>query len=296
MATKKISDLTVATALADADMFEIAQGGASKSITGLLMKAYAQGDLLAALTAAEVSVTAATTLTGTAFGRMHVCSGTSADYTVGLPAASGNTGKIIGLRMAVGLTKLVTIDANASELIDGSLTRVMWAGESAILMCDGTGWVKLFGNSIPMFYSGERAVAVTMPITTNTAVPMDTIIAAEPAAVNNGSGLFVCKRPGKYILDCFMSYEISGSFAGLEAYSIIYVNGAQAVSPSASAVVPTSTASGSTYAHVQQSPGRKLALNDTIGAWARHAVSGTVGTRTPTVVRPHLTVTEVCNW
>jgi hypothetical protein len=101
---------------------------------------------------AEISVTGATTAT---IGRYHVCSGTSADYTVTLPAASGNAGRTITIRMASGLTKLVTIDGNSTELIDGLQTRVMWAGESATLLCDGTGWSKIAGKSIPIV---QRAV------------------------------------------------------------------------------------------------------------------------------------------
>lgn len=95
----------------------------------------------------EISITGATTAT---IGRYHVCSGTSADYTVTLPAASGNAGRMITLRMSPALTKLVTIDADGSELIDGALTRPMWANEVAVLLCDGTGWTKIGGKSIPL--------------------------------------------------------------------------------------------------------------------------------------------------
>ena len=103
-------------------------------------------DLLSDLVSAEVSVSSATTLTSTAFGKMHLVSGSS-DYTITLPAASGNSGKIIGLRITG--SALFTIDGNGSEEIDGELTRVMWENESAILLCNGTGWTKIAGKSIP---------------------------------------------------------------------------------------------------------------------------------------------------
>lgn len=120
----------------------------------------------------EVSVTGATTLTSTAFGKMHVCSGTSADYTVGLPAASGNAGKVIGFRMADALTKLVTLDANAAELIDGATTRVMWAQESAILLCDGTGWTKVAGKTRPMIAAMRETANQSIPTSTTTTLTM----------------------------------------------------------------------------------------------------------------------------
>lgn len=93
-----------------------------------------------------ISVTTTTTLT---IGKHHVCSGTSADYTVTLPAASGNAGKLLSVEMSGALTKLVTLDGNSSETIDGATTRVMWARETAILLCDDVQWTKVAGKSRP---------------------------------------------------------------------------------------------------------------------------------------------------
>lgn len=108
------------------------------------------GDIVSELVNSEVAITGVTTLTSTAFGKMHKISGTTGNYTVTLPAASGNAGKIIGLRIAGNATKLFTIDGNGSETIDGVTTRVLWANEVAILECDGTGWTKIAGKTIPM--------------------------------------------------------------------------------------------------------------------------------------------------
>ncbi len=151
MADAKITDLTELTAPATDDWLEIVDAsdttddaaGSSRKIK----RATLGGDLLGSLTAAEISVTGAVTAT---IGRMHVCSGTTSDYTVTLPAASGNSGKLIGFRMSPALTKLVTIDGNSSETIDGATTRVMWAQESCILLCDGSNWFKISGKSRPM--------------------------------------------------------------------------------------------------------------------------------------------------
>jgi len=131
--------------------------------------------MLATLFNAEVSITAATTLTGTAFGKMHVCSGTSANYTVDLPAVSGNEGKFIGFRMASGLTRLVTLDANSTETIDGALTRVMWAKEVAILYCTGTDWVKVGGKTIPMMCRTYPNAVLALTANTYTTVQSNTV-------------------------------------------------------------------------------------------------------------------------
>lgn len=110
----------------------------------------AASDLLSVLVSTPVSVTGTTALSSSAFGKLHVCSGTSANYTVTLPDPASSAGKLIGFRMAPGLTRLVTIAQHASELIDGAASRVLWASETALLLSDGTNWFKLAGRSIPM--------------------------------------------------------------------------------------------------------------------------------------------------
>jgi hypothetical protein len=109
-------------------------------------------DAVSQLASTEVPISAATTLTNSAFGKMHKVSGTSADYTITLPAASGNAGKIIGFRVlgASSASKLYTLDGNASETIDGATTRILWAEESALLLCDGSNWFKVAGKTRPM--------------------------------------------------------------------------------------------------------------------------------------------------
>jgi len=107
-------------------------------------------DLLANLLYPEVSVLSTTALDATSFGRMHSCSGTTANYTITLPAVSGNAGKVVGIRMVSSLTKLVTIAGSGAETLDGLNQRVMWANEVAILLCTGTSWTKIAGKSIPM--------------------------------------------------------------------------------------------------------------------------------------------------
>lgn len=76
----------------------------------------------------EVAITTVPSpaLSATAYGKMHVITGTSADYTIALPTpATADLGKIIGFRVANSATKVFTIDAAGSETIDGALTRTL---------------------------------------------------------------------------------------------------------------------------------------------------------------------------
>lgn len=168
------------------------------TLVGALEGSDLSGDIVSSLVAAEVPITGAVTLAAGAFGVMHVCSGTTADYTVGLPAASGNSGKIIGLRMSAALTKVVSIDADASELIDGSTVRPMWASEVAILLCDGTGWVKIAGKTIPLQAEIRRVSAQSVPSSTFTDVDFDSIQKDSAGMADLASDRINCKRAGTY--------------------------------------------------------------------------------------------------
>ena len=157
------------------------------------------GDMLSSLLNTEASVTGAATAT---IGTMHVCSGTTTDYALTLPAASGNTGKFVGVRMAPGLTKLVTVTGNGAELIDGSNTRIMWANEVAILHCNGTGWTKIGGKTIPM--TSSLGIAGALSFSNSTWAMFNfysSVFNHAPAAFQvPASAKFVALRPGDYVV------------------------------------------------------------------------------------------------
>lgn len=182
-------------------------------------------DLLSPLRQTEISVTDAVTAT---IGRMHLCSGTSADYTVTLPAASGNTGKMIGFRMSSALTKLVTLDGNSSETIDGAATRIMWAGETAILMCDGSNWFKIAGKTIPMKCTLYlNATNQLFDADTNTKILLAHSLSSGTNCslmANTGSNRVDIVRAGNYTIEVCITYNNNNSTAGSSGV-LGYING-----------------------------------------------------------------------
>lgn len=181
-------------------------------------------DLAGVFGSSAIAVTGATTATA---GSMHECSGTSADYTVTLPAASGNSGKMLGFRMgsASALTKLVTLDGNASETIDGALTRIMWAEETAILYCDGSNWFKVAGKSRPMSTRLSRATDQTgIANGTATSIVMTAQDFGPAAMFDSGNGRVSIVRPGKYQVT--VSAYITGTTGSISfGYILVMLNG-----------------------------------------------------------------------
>lgn len=85
-------------------------------------------------------------------------------FTLTLPPASANTGKVFQMKKTDSSFNLVTIDGNASETIDGSLTRTLATeNESYTIVSDGTNW-KILDHEIPSvwtsYVSAWRAITV----------------------------------------------------------------------------------------------------------------------------------------
>jgi hypothetical protein len=69
-----------------------------------------------------------------------------------LAAATAGTTFMLALRNSGGGT--ITLDANASELIDGNLTTTLLTGESCILICTGSAWVSIGKTNTPVPTTG----------------------------------------------------------------------------------------------------------------------------------------------
>lgn len=68
----------------------------------------------------------------------------SGSFTINLPAASLCLGKTLRVKNITSVANTVTIDANASETIDGQLTQVLDNDYTSVtLVCDGTQWYLL---------------------------------------------------------------------------------------------------------------------------------------------------------
>lgn len=172
-----------------------------------------------------VPITGATVLTSSAFFKAHVCTGTSADYTVTLPTpASADVGKLLAFRMGNGLTKLVTLDAGATRSIDGSQTRVMWKDETCLLLCvatSGACWVKVSGKSLP--HNAQMYMSANQSIPNNTFPPspmlqLDTVKVDSASLCDTVNKWIRIRRAGTYRLVAQAYHDVSGAAYGMAVY------------------------------------------------------------------------------
>ena len=87
-----------------------------------------------------IATTSSASYTATTSNYTILCNTTSNNITLNLPAASSNTGRVYNIKK-IAAANTLTIDANASELIDGATTLAMTTNQQARnIVCDGTGW------------------------------------------------------------------------------------------------------------------------------------------------------------
>lgn len=147
-------------------------------------------------TVREVAHSAAATLTADNLDVMHACALTSAAWTLTLPSPIGAGGRQVGVRVTGSSTKLLTL-ATVAGTIDGSATRIMWAGEAATLESDGTDWVKIGGRTIPMTCAYQSTTSTPIPNGAVTTVPLDNM-QLDNTGLMTSSSTIVVRRPGQY--------------------------------------------------------------------------------------------------
>lgn len=166
---------------------------------------------------------AAVTLATSDLGKTHVCTVTSA-YTVTLPAASAASGHTITIVVTAASTQLLTLAAAGTDTIDGAATRILWAGENALLYSDGTTWTKISGQTIPMFCNMFENATQSIPTATYTKVTLG-------ATATDNTGLMASitssrinvLRTARYLVVATISFETLPAASTLE--TSYYKNG-----------------------------------------------------------------------
>lgn len=88
-----------------------------------------------------VSAAKSANYTATSSDSVLLCDATSASFTITLPAAASSSGKTFTIKKTDSSANTVTIDANASETIDGALTQIIAAQYNSVsILCDGSQW------------------------------------------------------------------------------------------------------------------------------------------------------------
>ncbi len=171
-----------------------------------------------------VAINGATTAT---INQRHRCvdAGSPADYTLTLPAVSGNDEQLLEVIIDRAMTKFVTLDGNSSETIDGATTRLMWAGETALLQVINGEWKKIAGKNVPMSVTASISSNPTVANSTETKMVLDTFSSGISALFDSGNAKLLVKRAGILFISGQLTLE-NISAASNNTQIIVKRNGA----------------------------------------------------------------------
>lgn len=210
----------------------VARGGTGATTAGGALQNLGLIDLNS-----SVNLTGTTALTLASLGKCIVLgdSGSPANYVVTLPA-SAPVGSIIMVRVVSTATKLYGINGN-DVAIDSIQQRILWAGESALLLREAANWTKIGGKARPFVGGIQRLTNQTgIVANTNTQVSFTSAF-GDPSglnlAYNSGTGNISIPRAGNYNVEGNLS--IAGTSLGGNGAQIALIQnaGTPAISPNA---------------------------------------------------------------
>lgn len=240
------------------------------------------------------SITGTTTIANATCGGTYLVTGTSANYAITLPLISDHSGCVLAFNMSTALTKLVTITAAGSDTIDGSATRVMFAGESATIVNNGTYWVKMSGKTIPMVCKMTNDTdAQSIADTSYVKVELDTIVKDNTGAMASiANDNCVIRRPGDYLVFARASW-LSTSSASIYHVARIYYNAAANIYSNSTS--PAGSAADGQYVSEISGTLTGLVATDTIDFRVLQATGGSLGLVVASTDEK-LSVIEVPSW
>jgi hypothetical protein len=182
------------------------------------------GAKLAAGAIAALGISSKTTAyTLTAADDVISADATTAAFTLTLPAAASSSGQVFYIRKSDSSANEVTIDANGSETIGGSLTRKLALQyDSITIACDGSNWIVLQNNSTSEVIvdggNGHGSVSTKIRRFSNIRRAIGGAIAFSDAATT--ASVFTINEPGVYSItwtdrlttaDDFMAITVNDS-------------------------------------------------------------------------------------
>ncbi len=214
MADTKLTALSALTTLTSDDLLYVVDDPSGTPASKKAALSALGTVLIPGLLGPDISVTGAVTAT---IGRMHVCTGTSANYTVTLPTAVGVTGRSLGFVFgptATLLSKFVILSGNGGEKMNGTHERYFWAGEACVLESDGANWNVLSYHSNPMSCLMYLGSVQTLNNNTQTTILLDTV-SADPTGQMGDTTNHRIKiwRTAKYSMFAIGAFSDSGGSA-----------------------------------------------------------------------------------
>ncbi|MET3995052.1 hypothetical protein ABID65_006718 [Bradyrhizobium sp. S3.9.2] len=162
-----------------------------------------------------VNLTAASTLTSAAFGKLHFITGAAA-FTTTLPTPVGNAGKLIGFVVgnAASATKTFTLTTPAGAIGRSGASIVMWTNESVLLRSNGADWQVLQAKQLP--FTGLLSRSTDQASAAQPGARINLTTSVDPSGLNlcfdSVNQAFIAPRAGTFLINGYI-YLTQGSGA-----------------------------------------------------------------------------------
>jgi hypothetical protein len=241
---------------------------------------------LDALPMAPTAITSTTTA-GTS-PALYLCSPSSSNIDVDLPAASGNSGLRIGVKMVNSSsgTRTVTIDANGSDTIDGAASVVLYVDNDYVeVQCDGSDWWVIVDGRLGHEAIIRRSSAQSISNNTVTTISFDNVERDFGNIATTGTTPITIRREGFYL------FSASINLTGIDDQERLALRIAQ--NGSYRNYVDTWASGNDRELAVNLTVLLRCASGDTIDMRVYHNEGGSLNTSTTDEDEPRLSVMEV---
>lgn len=162
---------------------------------------------------------------------------TTADFTVTLPTAAGNSGLTYKITKSTA-ANTVTIDGNGAQTIGGELSIDLNSkDDSIIITSDGSNWYLLSDDiQYHAHYTSNAGQAISNN-TLTTVVYEDLESNTHPGSYNTTTGVYTFQADGNYIVNAMVLYTTDLVFTTTIVDLGIYVNGTEITTKRTSALV-----------------------------------------------------------
>jgi hypothetical protein len=244
-------------------------------------------------TIAEVSQTSSFTAAANGF---YAISGSS-NVTATLPSAVGIAGQTIRIRCVPGYNGLCTIATVSSQTINGSTTRIIYAGESPLLQSDGANWVRTGGTIVPCTCQITLGTDQSVTFGSQPVVQLNTVAFDNSGFMTTAVSSFEVAifRPGQYLVTAQIGFRAMTSNTQIYVIAVnIFKNGSQL---NAGVQATVASATGIAYTPSLNAAGQiVLAAGDLLTVKAYQNNSTTTTETLSASGGNFLTVVEVPSW
>jgi hypothetical protein len=147
----------------------------------------------------------------------------TADSSAKLPPPTA--GARVEVVVTGALAHAFTLLPNGSETINGATSRILFAGESAVVESDGANWFKVSGRSIPCICT--MTLNANQGLTPNAAsfIALNNVVKDFPGTMGSPAnfGMYI-RRPGNYDFNASVAFTGASVTGGVSMYTLVNAN------------------------------------------------------------------------